>query len=219
MFIHCGTSFLGLIARSSEIRTTSTRKRLLGEVLLLGKGNIRLMCSQSVCGCMAMQQVRTTMIMQTDGMRWGTSLHVNHVTTSTLPKMYIPYMQPQNGHIIFQRTIIFQIAFLRFHLKLGCGVFPGATKGGNEDGRCIRITVPLQLCLGGDLQLICLLKIKISVEFCPVYRTRWSQLNWSPPGCPWNQVPSRRVTQHDPDIAGDVWASSKRPVGMKPADT
>lgn len=31
-------------------------------------------------------------------------------------------------------------------------------------------------------------------------------------------VPSRRVTQHDPDFAGDVWASSKRPVGMKPAD-
>lgn len=56
--------------------------------------------------------------------------HVNHVATSTLPKMYIPYMQPQNGHIIFQRTIIFQIAFLAFHLKLGCGVFPGATKGG-----------------------------------------------------------------------------------------
>ena len=51
-------SFPGLIARSSDIRTTSTQKRQkrpLGEVLLLGKGHIRLMCSQSVCGCKEMQ--------------------------------------------------------------------------------------------------------------------------------------------------------------------
>ena len=94
-------------------------------------------------------------------------------------------------YVVFQRTIIFQIAFCPSISNWAAGFFQAPHRGGMRTDGASQSPCLCSCALVAICSWFAYWRLRFQwnfMEFFPVYRTRWSQLNWSPPECPWNPV-------------------------------